>query len=483
LIYDGVGVPDLSKVGVTGELNSTLMEVATKKLSKSAESVRPKDTHTMTTLMTVEGNRLCLAVLPTSCARHNTPTQSHGVTVCVAAAALGNTCTIILRPIDASYALAQGVAVSRAFYLHSMKTAWTTAPADCNVTVLMDCSMTAAALAELQYCADGVRGCAALVDTPPNVLHTDAYVAECTKVVDEITPVATARGDTVRFEAIQGEELEKRGFGGLWGVGKASEHLPSLVIMSYTPAGAGADDKSICLVGKGIVYDTGGLSIKSKDGMPGMKTDMGGSAAVLYSFQALVRRGASRKVHAIMCISENSVGPLATRPDDVHVFLSGKTVEVNNTDAEGRLVLADGCFYATATLNPSHIVDIATLTGAQGIATGFRHAAVYCNDDDFEDTAVRVGKSTGDLVHPLPYCPEFFKLEYASKVADMKNSVANRANAQCSCAAQFIGNHIETWLDDGGKWCHVDMAYPSGSAGRATGYGVALLMKLVDAIA
>ena len=90
LIYDGVGVPDLSKVGVTGELNSTLMEVATKKLSKSAESVRPKDTHTMTTLMTVEGNRLCLAVLPTSCARHNTPTQSHGVTVCVAAAALGS---------------------------------------------------------------------------------------------------------------------------------------------------------------------------------------------------------------------------------------------------------------------------------------------------------------------------------------------------------------------------------------------------------
>jgi probable aminopeptidase NPEPL1 len=137
------------------------------------------------------------------------------------------------------------------------------------------------------------------------------------------------------------------------------------------------------------------------------------------------------------------VGPLSTRPDDVQVFYSGKTVEVNNTDAEGRLVLADGCSFASKHLNPKIIIDIATLTGAQGIATGKRHAAIYCNDEWLEDLAVRVGRESGDLTHPLPYCPEFFKPEFASAVADMKNSVKDRSNAQSACAGQFIGNHIE----------------------------------------
>ena len=140
-------------------------------------------------------------------------------------------------------------------------------------------------------------------------------------------------------------------------------------------------------------------------------------------------------VHAVLCISENSCGMYATRPDDVHTFLSGKTVEINNTDAEGRLVLADGCFYAATRLHASVIIDIATLTGAQGVATGKRHGAIYCNNENFETSAVEIGKHTGDLVHPLPYCPEFFRAEFASKVADMKNSVACRTNAQSSCAA------------------------------------------------
>jgi len=480
IIINGKGDADFSKVGITGDLNATLLSTASKKLISGDP---PKDKHTMSTLMTVEGNRLCIAMLPTTCARHNTPTQAHAVTAVVQAAGLSSKCTVILQPSDKSYAFAQAVAVARAFPKYSTKTAWSAAPKECDVTVLVDADVTANDIAEMEFCADGVRSAAALVDMPPNILHTDAYVDKCEEVVASLQPVVTARGDKVTIECIRGADLEKRGFGGLWGVGKASEHLPALAILSYTPAAASATDKSVCLVGKGIVYDTGGLSIKSKEGMPNMKTDMGGSAAVLCSFEALARRGAARTVHALMCISENSVGPLATRPDDVHVFLSGKTVEINNTDAEGRLVLADGCFYATANLNASHIIDIATLTGAQGIATGKRHAALYCNDDDFEAAAIRVGKATGDLCHPLPYCPEFFKLEYVSKVADMKNSVINRANAQSSCAGQFIGNHIESWLEAGGKWCHVDMAYPCCNAGRATGYGVALLMKMVDAIA
>lgn len=232
-------------------------------------------------------------------------------------------------------------------------------------------------------------------------------------------------------------------------MGKASEHLPALVILSHQGKGKGGpgphttDASSICLVGKGIVYDTGGLSIKDKLGMPGMKCDMGGSAAVLGAFRALVQSNTDANIHALLCIAENSVGPLATRPDDIHVLYSGKTVEINNTDAEGRLVLSDGCNYAYRHLNASVIIDIATLTGAQPISTGQRHAALYCNDESLEEVVLSAGKVSGDLTFPLPYCPEFFKKEFASTVADMKNSVKNRSNAQSACAGQFIGNHIE----------------------------------------
>jgi len=187
----------------------------------------------------------------------------------------------------------------------------------------------------------------------------------------------------------------------------------------------------------------------------------------------------TRPVHALLCISENSVGPLSTRPDDIHTLLSGKTVEVNNTDAEGRLVLSDGVFYASRDLNPEYIIDIATLTGAQLIATGKNHASIYCNDDTLEQLAISTGKYTGDLTHPMPYCPEFYKPEFSSEVADMKNSVKDRTNAQVSCAGQFIGNHLESYLKAGGKWLHIDMAGPVEKGGRATGFGVALLHKLV----
>ena len=200
------------------------------------------------------------------------------------------------------------------------------------------------------------------------------------------------------------------------------------------------------------------------------------------SFLTIVRDNkVTRPVHALLCISENSVGPLSTRPDDVHVLLSGKTVEVNNTDAEGRLVLSDGVFYASRDLNPEYIIDIATLTGAQLIATGKNHAALYCNDDVLEQVAIATGKSTGDLTHPMPYAPEFYKPEFASEVADMKNSVKDRTNAQVSCAGQFIGNHLEKYLNAGGKWCHIDMAGTlSSSSSSSSSLLLLLLLSLLS---
>lgn len=173
------------------------------------------------------------------------------------------------------------------------------------------------------------------------------------------------------------------------------------------------------------------------------------------------------------------MGPLSTRPDDIITMLSGKTVEVNNTDAEGRLVLSDGVYYASKNLQPAVIIDIATLTGAQLIATGKKHAAIYSSHEDLEDLALAAGKYTGDLTFPVPFAPELFRQEFRSTVADMKNSVADRGNAQTSCAGQFIGNHLEEYLNSGKRWLHVDMAGPCTVGDRATGYGVALLFDLV----
>ena len=181
----------------------------------------------------------------------------------------------------------------------------------------------------------------------------------------------------------------------------------------------------------------------------------------------------------MLCLAENSISSNATRPDDVHTFLSGKTVEVNNTDAEGRLVLGDGVAYAAKFLEPDVIIDLATLTGAQGIATGQNHAALYASTESIESSCLAAGRASGDLTHALPYAPEFYRAEFKSAVADMKNSVGNRNNAQASCAAQFIANHIEEYIRQGRDWVHVDMAAPSTDSAteRGTGWGVAFLLE------
>ena len=259
---------------------------------------------------------------------------------------------------------------------------------------------------------------------------------------------------------LEGESLAHAGMGGLWGVGKAAVHLPALVILDHNPGVE--SQQTISWVGKGIVYDTGGLSIKGKGGMPGMKTDMGGAAAVLAAFKAAVQLNVPHRVMALLCLAENSVGPEATRPDDILTMYSGRTVEVNNTDAEGRLVLADGVAYTTRHHKPDLVIDLATLTGAQMVSTGHRHAGIVCNDEAIENIAIKVGKETGDLVHPLPYCPEFFRGEFKSAVADMKNSVKDRLNAQSSCAGQFIAEHLGDYT---GPWLHVDLV--TFSIGRA----------------
>lgn len=313
---------------------------------------------------------------------------------------------------------------------------------------------------------------------PPSELHCDEYVREAHLVQDRL------KDHGVTIEVIQGEELQTRGFGGIFGVGKASEHPPALVILSYKPLNAA---KTLALVGKGIVYDTGGLSIKSSSGMPGMKTDMGGSAGVIGGFEAIVKSGFQQNLYALLCIAENSVDERATRNDDILYMYSGKTVEVNNTDAEGRLVLADGVAYATKHLNPDVVIDMATLTGAKFMTVGKVHGGVLSNNEDLEQRIVAAGKRSGDLAFPMLYAPEFVSPEgtakiFESQVADMKNSVKDRMNAQASAAGHFIESHLcgDAWKQGGaGQWAHIDMAGSNEfDNGRSNGYGVALFLEL-----
>lgn len=412
--------------------------------------------------------KVVACVLPEPCSRHNSPARPHAVGSLAGPAARGTADTHVILALDErSHALASGLAVARALWVYSRKAEGeeTTDRAVTVSFVAPDGVPTGAMVEKIGTLAGGVRLAAELVDMPPSELHTDRFV--------EIA-LAQAKEVGAKVEVIDAEQLETRGYGGLWGVGKASTHGPSLVILTYEPEGT--PEKTLSWVGKGIVYDTGGLSIKGKDHMPGMKGDMGGAAAVLGAFVAAATLGGPHRIHALLCLAENSVGPESTRPDDILSMYSGKTVEVNNTDAEGRLVLADGVAHAVKHQNPDVIVDLATLTGAQLLATGKRHAGIVCNNEELEAAAVMVGKSSGDLVHPLPYVPEFFRKEFRSEVADLKNSVKDRMNAQASCAAQFVAEHLGEYE---GAWLHVDLAGPSGlDNGRGTGFGVALLTEL-----
>ena len=318
--------------------------------------------------------------------------------------------------------------------------------------------------AGLREAMDGVRLAARLFDTPTNVLHTDGFV-------EEAQAVAAQTGSSL--EVIRGEDLREQGFGGLYGVGKAARNPPALAVLRHRPDGA---TRHVAWVGKGVVYDTGGLSLKSSGGMSGMKGDMGGAAAVLGAFSAAASQGVDYAITAVLCLAENAIGPDAQRPDDIVTMKSGKTVELNNTDAEGRLCLADGVAWVCETEKPDVLVDCATLTGAALVATGKIHGALYCNDEALEQRALKVGRAVGEPTHALPYAPELFRKEFKSVVADMRNSVKDRANAQSSCAGQFIGNHLP---EDAPAWLHVDLAGPAWNAdGRGTGYGVGLLLAI-----
>ena len=326
----------------------------------------------------------------------------------------------------------------------------------------------------LQNLIDNVREAARLVDTPTNYLNTATFEEEARKVVADLND------PRVSIEVFQSDELKKRGHNMHHSVGQASPEgkQSRLAILKLHN---GDDLKTVAWVGKGIVYDTGGLSIKSKTGMPGMKIDMGGAAGLLFAFKQAVQNGFNQNLYCLLCLAENSVGPEATRPDDIIIAYSGLSVEINNTDAEGRLVLGDGVHYATKDLKADICLDMCTLTGAQAITTGKIHAGCLTNRPEWEPKLIQAGKDSGDHCHPMIYAPELLISEFDGPCSDMKNSVANRGNAQCSCAGHFIEAHLLGGSDYKGTWIHVDMAAPVSSMydkERSNGFGVSLMQKL-----
>ncbi|MBO2466142.1 leucyl aminopeptidase family protein [Actinomadura violacea] len=290
--------------------------------------------------------------------------------------------------------------------------------------------------------------------------------------------VAAESGLAVR---VRGEkELVEGGFGGLLAVGSGSARPPRLIELSYIPDGT--PERHIVLVGKGITFDSGGLSLKPNDGMKTMKTDMAGGGVVIAVLSALRGLGVRARVTGLIAAAENMPSGSSMRPGDVIAHYGGKTSEVLNTDAEGRLVLADALAYADAELDPDTVVDVATLTGAAKVALGLRYGALFSNDDALAAALTAAGTAAGEPLWRLPLVEDYRK-GIESDVADVANMGRGGFNGGAIAAALFLREFVGDRT-----WGHLDIAGPGrataddGEITRgATGYGVRLLLDWLTA--
>ena len=289
--------------------------------------------------------------------------------------------------------------------------------------------------------ADAVNFCRDLVNEPTNYLGVTEMVAAARKV---------ARAEGLRCRVISGDLLAQKGFRLIHAVGKGAVAPPALVELSYSPEKK--TKRHIALVGKGVVFDSGGLCLKPAEFMVGMKTDMAGAAVVLSVMQALRGLSVQDKVTAYIPLAENAIGNASMRPGDVLQSYSGKTVEVTNTDAEGRLLLADALALAQKGRH-DEIIDFATLTGACSIALGRKRGAVFSDNPSLLSGWVTAAENTGELIWPLPLANELQR-ELNSDVADLKNS-GDRFGGSIS-AALFLRE-----FTDPAKWVHFDIAGPA----------------------
>lgn len=314
---------------------------------------------------------------------------------------------------------------------------------------------------------EGVALTRELVTEPANIIYPESFVERAT---------AALKGTGIEIEVLNRAQMEKLGMGALLGVAQGSVREARMLILKWNGAG---ETKPVAFVGKGVTFDTGGISIKPALNMEAMKWDMGGAAAVLGAMKALALRKAKANVVGVCGLVENMPSGTAQRPGDVVTTMSGQTVEVINTDAEGRLVLADALTYVQRNFQPAAIVDFATLTGAILISLGYEYAGLFSNNDKLADRLMAAGNASGDKLWRMPMAEPFDRL-IDSPIADMKN-VGPREGGSIT-AAQFIQRFIE----DSTPWAHVDMAgkawadkaSPTAAKG-ATGFGVRLIDEYV----
>jgi leucyl aminopeptidase len=325
-----------------------------------------------------------------------------------------------------------------------------------------------------------------LSETPPNVATPDWMADQAQKL---------ARRHGLGFRVLRGRDLERERLEGLINVGKASENKPCLIRLEYTPGaggpaprggkrarGARSTRKPLVLIGKTMTYDTGGLSLKVNNGMVGMKRDKDGGCGVLGAMHAIATAVRPRvPVVALLAAAENSVADNAYRPDDCIRYRNGVTVEVTNTDAEGRLVLADAYCWACEKENPAAIVELSTLTGGVVVALGSTYAGLFCDDDDLRRRIERASEASGERVWRLPLHSEYREM-MKSPVADILNSNPNR-KAHPIQGAAFLSYFVQ----DGIPWAHIDIAGVHAVEGDSgpfvkgpTGWGTRLIANLVD---
>ena len=308
-----------------------------------------------------------------------------------------------------------------------------------------------AAVGRAQALADGMNLVRDLVNTSPSDLYPETFAAEAARVADD---------SGLGIDVLDHDSLASGGYGGITGVGQGSIHPPRLVRLAYRHPDA---TTTVVFAGKGITFDSGGLSLKPPKAMEAMKSDMGGAAAVLGALQVIAALKPEVNVVGYLPMAENMPGGGAQRPSDVITIFGGKTVEVLNTDAEGRLVLADA-LARSAQDSPSLLIDVATLTGAQLVALGPRIAGVMGSDDDTAAAVAETARTAGEQAWPMPLPAELRK-GLDSPVADIANVAGERFGGML-----VAGLFLKEFVPDGVRWAHVDIAGPAFHEGEAYGY-------------
>jgi leucyl aminopeptidase len=309
-----------------------------------------------------------------------------------------------------------------------------------------------------------------LSNEPPNVLTPETLAKEARKVAAEAG---------LSCRVLDVAEMRRRKMGALLGVGQGSQHPPRLIVLEHKPK-RGRTRPTVCLVGKGITFDSGGISIKPAGGMHEMKHDMSGAATVVGALRAAALLDLPLHLVGVLAAAENMPGGEAYRPGDILTTMSGLTVEIQNTDAEGRLVLCDALHYARTTWEPAAIIDLATLTGACVVALGSWTCGLFGNHEGLVDAIRRAGDAAGERAWPMPLLDEH-REQMKSPVADLKNVSGSRDAGACTAAAflsRFVGDL---------PWAHLDIAGTAYTSKPgpcqpygATGFGVRLLVQLLQ---